>query len=140
MQHGHMNVKNIMRVLQVSANCHFEIPVLLDVRCAAQYYSEGQSELISLFIRKCYWWSNSLIFSVFVFDFWVYLWLEAYFRVQNSPPPTYTYTFNMIINYNVHNIGGCVLITNNVYIICGWGGHKKSTSQLNNAYIIYNIW
>jgi len=35
------------------------------------------------------------------------------------PPSKQTYTFNMIINYNVHSIGGYVLITNNVDIICG---------------------
>ena len=117
MQHGHVNVKKkIMHVLRFSANCHFETPrCSMHIQCTAQYYSEGQSELIGLFISKCYWWSYSLIYSVFVFEFWVYLWLKTYFRVQNFPQ---TYTFNMIMNYNVHNTGDIV------DIICVWGGHK----------------
>jgi hypothetical protein len=38
---------------------------------------------------------------------------------SRAESPSHTHVFNMIINYNVHNIGGYVLIINNVDIVCG---------------------
>lgn len=101
----------------------------------------SKSGLINLFIRKV------LLMIRFVNLFCVCLWLLSVFMVKStfsspeSPPPPHrhkhTHTFNMIINYDVHGVGGYVLITNNVDVICGWGGHKIQYFVINSC--IHNM-